>query len=362
MTIPTFHDFDMILINTSGGKDSQAMTDYVVKEAENQEYPLDQIVLAHADLGRIEWDDTKDLVKSHAEHYGLRLIVEKRPQGDLLAHFRARWEELKAQASAIEETLNEDYSREDWDDIWGVTLRRLKARSEKAYQRVLKAQAKKAAETEGWQEGDEMPTLSDYDIGKIARDLRETPPWSSPTNRYCTSDHKRGQINRAYTMLTEELRVKLKLGTKGKFKRKVQFINCFGFRADESPARAARPPWEKNRTASTKTTRDVWNWLPIHTWPEDEVWLQIDQAGTQWHWAYDRGMSRLSCRFCIFAPRNQLMISAIQPENQQLFGEYVEFERECGFTFTQEVSLVKLKEDIDQGKKPDYNDTGEWNM
>lgn len=267
------HEFDFVVINTSGGKDSQAMTDVVVKTADEQGYPRERLVMAHADLGRVEWPGTKDLVKEHAEHYGLRLVIEKRPQGDLLDH---------------------------------VEQRRM---------------------------------------------------WPSSTTRYCTSDHKRGQIQRAYTYLTKEFRERLGFSKENK----IRAINCFGFRAQESPARAKRAVWSLNKVATTKTTRDVYDWLPIHDWTEDQVWERIRGAGTRHHWAYDRGMTRLSCRFCIFAPRSQLMVSACQPENKELFDEYVALEDRIGHTFRKNQSLREIKEAIEAGETPP-DDDGAWNM
>lgn len=352
---PDLHDFHLVVINTSGGKDSQAMMHRVVVLAKQQDYPLANVVAAHADLGRIEWDGTIGLARRQAEHFGLRFLVEKRRQGDLLQHFRARWEDLKAQATAIEEVVRE-YSGAARGDLSRVPpvsqiLSELHFRNAKAKARVRKASLRKSGEAE------QLAPLTLRELAAIAEQLRGTPPWSSPTNRFCTSDHKRGQISRAYTRLTEELREER--GIVGR----VKFINCFGFRAQESPARAAREPWALNRTLTTKgETRSVHDWLPIHDWDEDQVWLAIDESGAPYHWAYDRGMSRLSCRFCIFAPRNQLMIAALQPENWELFCEYVEFEKECGFTFTQSVSLQEIKLAIERGERPDYGDNGQWGM
>lgn len=271
--VPTLSDFDFVLINSSGGKDSQAMTDVVVKLADEQGYPRDQLVMAHADLGRVEWPGTKELVQEHADYYGLRLVVEKRPQGDLLEHVEKR----------------------------GM--------------------------------------------------------WPSSTTRYCTSDHKRAQIQRAYTYLTREFRESLGIPKD----RKLQVINCFGFRAQESPARAKREVWSTNKVATTKTTRDVFDWLPIHDWSEEDVWARIRLSGTRAHWAYDRGMTRLSCRFCIFAPRSQLMLSAMQPENKELFEQYVQLEDKIEHTFKSKQSLREIKEAIEAGETPTKDD-GSWNM
>lgn len=45
---------------------------------------LDRVVAVHADLGRFEWPGTRELAETQARHLGVRSMVVKRPQGDLL--------------------------------------------------------------------------------------------------------------------------------------------------------------------------------------------------------------------------------------------------------------------------------------
>lgn len=79
----------VILLNDSGGKDSQAMVSYVVGLAE-QVGALDRIVVLHCDLGRVEWSGTRELAELHAQHYGLHFEVRSREQGDLLQQVEER--------------------------------------------------------------------------------------------------------------------------------------------------------------------------------------------------------------------------------------------------------------------------------
>jgi len=51
---------DVILINTSSGKDSLVMLDEVTRLAFLQGV-LDRVVAVHADLGRSEWPGTREL-------------------------------------------------------------------------------------------------------------------------------------------------------------------------------------------------------------------------------------------------------------------------------------------------------------
>jgi 3'-phosphoadenosine 5'-phosphosulfate sulfotransferase (PAPS reductase)/FAD synthetase len=81
--------YDVILVNSSAGKDSQAMLDLVVERADAAGV-RDRLVVFHADLGRVEWGGTAELAAEHAAHYGLRFEKIARPQGDLLAHIEQR--------------------------------------------------------------------------------------------------------------------------------------------------------------------------------------------------------------------------------------------------------------------------------
>jgi 3'-phosphoadenosine 5'-phosphosulfate sulfotransferase (PAPS reductase)/FAD synthetase len=246
--------WDVILVNSSAGKDSQAMLTTIVGMAEAQGVK-DRIVVVHCDLGRVEWQGTRDLAERQAAHYGLRFEVVSRPQGDLLDH---------------------------------VAARRL---------------------------------------------------WPSSSARYCTSDHKRGQVRVLMTRLVRELG----LG------RAARILNCMGLRADESPARAKRQAFERDNGASN-SKREVWTWLPIHGWSEAQVWQTIRQSGVEHHYAYDLGMPRLSCCFCIFAPENALLLAG--KHNRPLLAQYVQVEAQIGHCFTQRFSLAQVQARLDAGAQP----------
>ena len=239
---PDLTSYDLILVNSSAGKDSQAMLDVVVEQAKKAGV-LERVHVVHADLGRCEWEGTKELAEEHARHYGLPFHVVKRPQGDLLDQVNDR----------------------------GM--------------------------------------------------------WPSSTARYCTSDHKRGQVEKLIVALGNQI---------GKGAR---VLNCLGFRSDESPARAKRQPFCRDeRSSNSKRTVDVW--LPIFDWSEEQVWWRIMQAGTRHAKAYDLGMPRLSCCFCIFAPKGALMIAA--KHNPELFQEYLATEKRIGHRFRQDLGLIDI--------------------
>ncbi len=115
----------------------------------------------------------------------------------------------------------------------------------------------------------------------------------SPKYRQCTSDLKRGPIEKFIRSLPQKV-----------------ILNCMGIRAEESNPRAQLSPLTFNQSLSTQH-RTVYNWLPI-----------IDRTLSDvlaWHWVnairlhpvyvpehHDDGtkdgyLRRLSCRVRIFA-------------------------------------------------------------
>lgn len=245
-------DFDVIVINTSGGKDSQAMMDHVYSLAVNAGV-VDRLVALHANLGRVEWQGTTELAREQAEHYGIKFIECKREINDLLEQVEAR----------------------------GM--------------------------------------------------------FPDQGNRYCTSDQKRDPSLKAVRKLDRQ---------DGK---RTRVLNCMGFRAEESPARSKRPVIEINKRGSNGK-REVLNWLPIHKWTVGEVWQTIRASGVRHHQAYDLGMPRLSCVFCIFAPEEALMLAG--KHNPELLAEYVRVEKKIGHTFRHKLSLASIQERLASGEQP----------
>lgn len=253
-------DYDVILANSSGGKDSQAMLDILVEMADRAAVRY-RMVVAHADLGRVEWEGTRELAQEHAEHYGLRFEAIARPQGDLLAHIEDRGMFPSSQA------------------------------------------------------------------------------------RYCTSDHKTGQVAKIMTKLVHELALS----------RPARILNCLGIRAQESKARAKKPVFSVDTAASTKTTRHVDRWLPIHGWTTEQVWARNAQAGTRHHVAYDQGMPRLSCSFCVLASKSALVLAAkLRPE---LAAEYAAVEHRIDHRFRNDLSMADI---IEAAKRDDVQPVENW--
>jgi 3'-phosphoadenosine 5'-phosphosulfate sulfotransferase (PAPS reductase)/FAD synthetase len=137
---------DWVVVSSSGGKDSQAMLSYITRRARKLGM-LHKVVAVHADLGRVEWEGTRELAAEQARLAGVRRFEVVRAQGaDLLERVVLRYGKLKA-----------------------------KAQREAAEQGLDPASAKTA------------------------------PAWPSSSARWCTSDVKRGPIWVLFTRLTREL-------------------------------------------------------------------------------------------------------------------------------------------------------------
>ncbi len=109
----------------------------------------------------------------------------------------------------------------------------------------------------------------------------------SPATRQCTSDLKRGPIQKFINNYAKDNGFKV-------------VINCMGLRAQESSGRAKKIPFQYMPGKSSKH-RVQYEYLPIHEMLIDEVWQTIKEANQERHYAYDMGMSRLSCCFCIMS-------------------------------------------------------------
>ncbi|MER6109290.1 phosphoadenosine phosphosulfate reductase family protein [Streptomyces hirsutus] len=189
---------------------------------------------------------------------------------------------------------------------------------ERVKTRFLKLKAK--AEREAVERGEDPATA------KVA------PAWPSSSARWCTSDVKRGPIWKLFTKLTAELS---HLG------RPVRILNCIGQRAAESPKRAKLKAVEIDRSASNGK-RHITTWRPIHGWSDAEVWREIARSGLPYHEAYDWGMSRLSCSFCVLGcEADNVLAARLRPAKA---AEYAAREVEVGADFKHGLSMREIIE------------------
>lgn len=160
------------------------------------------------------------------------------------------------------------------------------------------------------------------------------PPWPSAAVRYCTSDLKRGPIEK---FIRNDM----------KRRGATLAVNCIGLRAEESASRAKRETWTLNKRLS-KAGRTVHDWLPIHHATGQMLRTWINRGAGSWHPAYKftrnpdgtttAGNERLSCAFCIFGCKGDLQNAArMYPE---LLAEYLAVEKDTGYTMFNGESLA----------------------
>jgi 3'-phosphoadenosine 5'-phosphosulfate sulfotransferase (PAPS reductase)/FAD synthetase len=153
----------------------------------------------------------------------------------------------------------------------------------------------------------------------------DVPSWPSPKHRQCTSDLKRGPIQKF---------IRAEMKRRGS----LLAINAMGLRAEESSARSKRPVHQLNNTLS-KAGRTVYDWNPIHSWSTAKVFNTIRDFGQSPFWAYAKGNERLSCVFCIMGCDGDLRNGAEQ--NPELFRKYIEMEERTGYTMFPTGSLAE---------------------
>ncbi len=385
---PDLHSYDYIVINSSGGKDSQAQLTAVIELADAQGYPRDKIVVVHADLGRAEWEGTKSLAQLQADHYGVSFEVVQREQNDLIDQIDERhgdlaqkdtdvaalaeagirtWSQLQAadpedvlaiigegkgtskwpgehrskdlvkkavkKAAKIEEKHQKALAKaKDTVDKAMIKLTAAKTdpKAQKA-DRKLKAAKDVLAELEAVQDVAEQPV----DFGKAIA-------WPSSDARYCTSDHKRVEVQKLHTRLSKE--------HKGEGRTPpAKILNALGIRAQESTSRARMESFSREKATSAQV---VDRWYPIHQWAEERVWETIRESGLPHHKAYDLGMRRLSCVFCVFATKEDLMVAA--KHNPDLFKTYLELEERVGSSFQPTSSLADVEKEIARRRSEGY--------
>jgi len=154
----------------------------------------------------------------------------------------------------------------------------------------------------------------------------EVPSWPSASTRQCTSDLKRGPIQREVRRYAKANGYKT-------------IVNCLGLRAQESPGRAKRK--EFSQMAISNSVNTWYEWLPVHDLSTAEIFATIKQAGQAPHYAYALGNDRLSCVFCIMASKKDLATGAAH--NPGLLEQYDALEKRTGYTMhMSRIPLIEL--------------------
>jgi len=177
--------------------------------------------------------------------------------------------------------------------------------------------------------------------------IEERGMFPSPKQRQCTSDLKRGPIERTIRHIMAERIVGFPthrgipdaapgLPITAADHGANLIVNCMGMRAQESSGRARLAPF-KFSERNSKNGREWYDWLPIHDWSEGQVFAAISGAGQKPHLVYSLGMTRFSCCFCIMASEQDLRTAARlateQPDllnDPDLYRKYVGLERSTG--------------------------------
>lgn len=146
-----------------------------------------------------------------------------------------------------------------------------------------------------------------------------SPCWPSAANRQCTSDLKRGPIEREVRRYAKQHGYST-------------IVSCMGIRAQESCQRAKAVPFKRDDRGSV-AGRDWYQWLPIHDMTTAQVFETIAAAGQLPHYAYALGNERLSCVFCIMGSKNDIANGARQ--HPALFAKYAAIEARTGYTMHQ---------------------------
>ena len=401
---PDLHKHDFVIVNTSAGKDSQAMMANVVEMAKRQNYPLEKLVAVHADLGRAEWAGTLELAREQAEHYGLRFEVVTREKNDLIDQIEQRygtllqrqvdtarllgdgklttWKQLSAaNVEDVIKLIDTGASTSEWTAaerakkmIWkaGENLKvntedqeekRGKARIalSKAEERLKVAEAKaegstRKADLTRLEKAQAALAKAQARLDDLAVDYADQTidfgapiPWPSSNARFCTSDHKAVEVSRLITALAGEF--------KERTGKPARVLNAMGIRAQESDNREKMTNFSRQTTTGNQI---VDRWYPIHDWHEERVWKEILDSKVPFHKAYRLGMRRLSCVFCVYASREDLMVAATH--NPKLFQVYLELEKKVGSEFRSGQSLADVRAEIQARRDEGYelNELAEW--
>jgi len=200
-------------------------------------------------------------------------------------------------------------------------------------------------------------------IGKRMVQLQGTgkPFWPSASNRYCTSDQKRDQINK-------------------RFRKHKVIISVEGIRAEESPARRKKKPLSIRSRITAKRLRGMTirqallerkpnerlavTWYPVFDFSEGQIYEicghtisdrnrrrnlykkgDIEGAFDGWlmHPAYIFGNERVSCQICVLATKNDIQVGATH--GPDLLEMYRYFERVGDCMFKNNFSLLTDLED-----------------
>lgn len=250
-----WHDWDYIIFQMSGGKDSIAALLRALEEGA----PRQKMMICHQCVdGRgetskpfFDWQSTEGYVRALAKHFGIPLLWVWREYG-----------------------------------FWGEMHRENSQTAAVRYQF----------------EGGEEHILPTKGGGKSTR--RKFPAKSPNLScRWCSS----------YLKITPALRAIRNIPAfNGTTKKPKRVLSITGERREESANRSKYAYYED----FSSNTRVLKQYRAVLDWTEKEVWAIMERWGIDAHPAYKLGFPRLSCMKCVFfSPKHWATIAEIAPQD-----------------------------------------------
>jgi len=308
-------DYDKILVQFSGGKDSIASLLKVIHDLQKAGLSdteiRDKVELWHQRIdgeGRhfMDWPITEGYCEQVAKELGLSM--------------RSQWRE-----GGFEGELNKpegERSAGVWfegDD------------GERTFLETNSPQASTAGRGKYPAQGCDLNSRwcsASLKIDVAARALTNDPRFAGPARQpdgtYVTGDgrhtlKKAGKKWQVHDKTTGEMEEAESLNeAKNGLAKKLLFVS--GERREEGGNRDKYLEAELHRTHAGE--RNVHQWRPVIDWSEKEVWDAMKEAKILPHPAYRLGYGRLSCQHCIFADKNQLASNLeLDPETVQIHAD-----------------------------------------
>ena len=175
-----------------------------------------------------------------------------------------------------------------------------------------------------------------FELGRIRYAALETyhltGPWSSATNRFCTSEMK------TQVMLPALLRRW----------RHTEIVSVVGIRREESPKRRLAPVSKREAACYTRKGGGcITTWHPGVNVSEGEVYAYIAANGLPLHEGYRvHGITRMGCAFCVLASQQDITAAARAPGNRGVLFHLVDQEASSTFSFQPQRWLGDVARDL----------------
>ena len=278
---PDLRDYEIILVNSSGGKDSQGAFELTMRAARAAKV-ADRVVCVHADLGEMEWSGVAELAAEHAEHYRVPFIKVRRNGPDLLDAIAARG----MFPDARNRYCTSDFKRSPIRKVMTALTADARQRYRRDQVRLLNVMGLRAQESPARRR-----------LAAFAHDGSPTCPCVPCRHKVAASAELKAR--------KEKIPADLKVGH-----------------------------------GASNGRRHVDTWLPVHHLSTDQIWELIAEARTRPHPAYAWGLPRLSCSCCVLASRSALVLSAqLRPD---LAARIARLETKIGHRFQHRLSMAEV--------------------